>query len=181
MTIASTGAVALLRAWRATARAAKKLAAATGETVRRDGPRVRAALAGFASEAVGRLKVAPRRWQAAGLVLFVACSLLAIYAYRGRSSRVDIVVDGAVEGGTIEVREGDTLLLREELDGPGHSSFRLPPGRHELALAFVAPGRLNLGKAIDVEVEPRTAYELQVSVSTWPWKRIGTDWDRVSD
>ena len=53
--------------------------------------------------------------------------------------------------------------------------------RSELALAVTGPDGLDLRKTLNVEVEPRSAYELQVAVSTWPWKRLSADWDRASE
>jgi hypothetical protein len=60
-------------------------------------------------------------------------------------------------------------------------SFRLPPGEHELTLSLTAPGAEILRKTIDVDVEPRSEYELRLAVSTWPWRRLAADWDRVAD
>ena len=182
--IGSAAAVAMLRAARATARACREAAAATAEWFSRAAPRIQTSLSGLE---------ASRWWQIAAGIALVVVALLAARAVsesreepRGhvlerlrdavtsKTSRVGVVVEGA-GGATAEVREGDRLLTSDGM------SFRLPPGEHELTLSLTAPGAEILRKTIDVDVEPRSEYELRLAVSTWPWRRLAADWDRVAD
>lgn len=115
----------------------------------------------------------------------------------GKSSRVNLVVRHGLEDGTIELSERGESLLREGLSAPKqewfgvsalafrsgteHAAFRLAPGRHELTVDVRGSDGLALAKTLAVQVEPRSEYELQISVATWPRKRIGADWDLVEE
>ena len=189
--IGSAAAVAILRGWRAIAWGTREAAAATLAWARRTAPRIRAAA----------LRVDRKRWwQAAAVLLVVGGALVVAHALREQShderrgqfleriraavgskaTRVSLVVGDVPAGGTVEVREGNQTLARAAA-GTGTPAFRLSPGDHTLALAVIGPDGLDLRKTVDVEVEPRSAYELQVSVATWPWTRVAADWDRISD
>ena len=184
VSIGSAAAVAILRASRATARVTREASVATASWVRRTSARIDR----------------KRWWQAGGILLVVVGALLVAHAVREqnrgergghvlerfraavgiKASRVSLVMEDVPAGGTVQVREGEQTLARAAA-GSMAPSFRLGPGDHELALSLTGPDGLDLKKLVDVEVEPRSAYELRVWVATWPWTRLATDWDRTSD
>ena len=112
-----------------------------------------------------------------------------------QSSRVNLLVEHGLEEGTIELVENGGVLLRDSLraskkelfgapflayrSGTDTSTFRLAPGDHELTVRVTARDDLDLVKNLHVRVEPKSEYDLQISVATWPRKRIGADWDLV--
>jgi hypothetical protein len=114
----------------------------------------------------------------------------------GKSSRVNVVVAHGLEDGTIELVGDDHVLLSDSLKAPKKDllgmpflsyrsgidtgKLRLAPGRHELSIKVTAPGGLELVKNVSVDVAPNAEYDLQVSISTWPRKRISADWGLVA-
>jgi hypothetical protein len=71
------------------------------------------------------------------------------------------------------------LSFLSHRSGTERSTLRLAPGRHELRIAVTAKDGLELVRTMDVEVDPRTEYDLEVSVATWPRRRLSADWGRV--
>ena len=114
-----------------------------------------------------------------------------------KSSRVDVVVDHGVDDGVLELSEGGNVLQRVPLratekqlfgmpflsrrSGTARSSIRMAPGHHELRITVSAQDGLDLSKTMDVQVDPRSEYDLRVSVGTWPTSRISADWDPVEE
>jgi len=115
----------------------------------------------------------------------------------GKSSRVNVVVEHGLEDGTLELTGDDRVLVSDSLRAPKKELFgvpflsyrsgtdtsriRLAPGRHELAVRVTGPDGLELVKSVDVQVAPNSEYDLRISISTWPRKRIGTDWGQVAE
>jgi hypothetical protein len=113
----------------------------------------------------------------------------------GKSSRVNVLVEHGLEDGTIELTDDGRVLLSESLKAPKKDLFgvsflsyrsgtetskiRLAPGRHELSVKVTGSDGLDLVKALDVQVASSSEYDLQVSVTTWPRKRISADWGLV--
>jgi Protein kinase domain len=114
-----------------------------------------------------------------------------------KTSRVDVVVDHGIEDGVLEFSEDgrvlETVSLRateKELfgmsfltrrSGTAKTSIRLAPGHHALKIAVTSQDGLDLSKTMDVHVDPRSEYDLRVTVGTWPRKRISADWDQVEE
>jgi serine/threonine-protein kinase len=97
-------------------------------------------------------------------------------AVTSKMSRVIVTTAGLPPGTILEVREDDRVLIREPaLTG---LTFRLPPGDHELSLALTGPDGLDLRKSIDVDVDARAAYRLDLSIASWPWTRLAADWHK---
>jgi hypothetical protein len=115
----------------------------------------------------------------------------------GKTSRVNVVVEHGLEDGTIELSENGAVLLSEALRAPkkelfgasflsyrrgtDESKFRLGAGSHELTVRVTGRDGLELAKTLNVQVDPKSEYELRISVKTWPMKRISADWDVVRE
>jgi serine/threonine-protein kinase len=115
----------------------------------------------------------------------------------GKTSRVNVVVEHGLETGTIELSESGSVLLSESLrarkkelfgasflsyrSGTDESKFRLGQGSHELTVKVTGRDGLELAKTVAVQVDPKSEYVLQISVKTWPMKRISADWDVVKE
>ena len=218
VSIASAAAVSVVRASRATAGEARRLASAFMDWVGRTAPEVRrgilslAARVKTASPAIG--KQSRSRWgPVAVLIVAIAVALLASRPWTddtpsrghawerlrglvgGKSSRVTIQVEHGLEDGAIEISDGAGVVLSERLEAPERdllgmsafkyrsgtetSSVRLAPGDHELSIKVTGRDDLELVKTLSVQVEPRSEYELHISVATWPRARISADWASV--
>lgn len=228
VSIASVAALGVVRASRAAANAARRLASAFMGWVHTTGPRIGHVIAAFAARARDR-RVPPidesppeRRgrsawWMALGLIVALAVVIPAIRSslapdetrhhgnvweqlrgiVGGKSSRVNVVVTHRLEDGSFETSENGVVLSsgslkagKKELfgasflsyrSGTDSTSFQLSPGHHELTVKVTSRDGLDLVKTLDVQVEPKSVYELQLSVSTWPRKRIAADWDLVEE
>ncbi|HJQ98609.1 MAG TPA: serine/threonine-protein kinase [Candidatus Polarisedimenticolaceae bacterium] len=98
-------------------------------------------------------------------------------AMTSKTSRVVVAADGLPANAVLDIREGDSVLLHE----PAVSglTFRLAPGDHDLTLALTSPDGLDLRKAIELDVDPRSTYALELSVASWPWERLAADWEKA--
>ena len=115
----------------------------------------------------------------------------------GKSSRVNVLVTHGLEGGTIVLSGDHGILLEESLEAPRKdllglsflsyrsgtdtSTFRLDPGRHALRVRITGPDGLDLARTMTVQIDPRSEYDLRISVATWPRARLSADWDRVEE
>ena len=113
----------------------------------------------------------------------------------GKSARVGVLVEHGLEDGSLEVSEHGVVLLSDSLKAPQKelfgasflayrsgidtSTFRLNPGSHVLTVKVTARDGLELVKTLDVQIESKSEYDLHISVSTWPRKRMSADWDLV--
>jgi serine/threonine protein kinase len=235
VSIASAAAISIVRASRAAANQARRLASASMAWLRRTEPRVSQGIAALAArvhaasprardrrsrlvEALSADRVGQSRlWLALALIVTVAVVIPAVRSWMGRdeatrqsnvweqlrglvgskSSRVNVVVDHGLEDGAVEVSEDGSVLLTDSLKAPRKELFGLPflshrsgtdtsairltPGRHELRIAVTAKDGLDLVKTMDVEVDPRSEYDLRVSVATWPRRRLSADWGRAEE
>ena len=174
--IGSATAVALLRGTRTAARVTRDATVVAATWTRRVASRLERAtwwkLGAIALVVIGALIFAhalrEQREEERGNVLerFRA-------AVGAKLSKVTLVMADVPAGASVEVREGSVTLLKGQA-----TSFRLMPGEHELAIAMTGPDGLDLHTTVDIEIEPRGAYQLQVSMARWPWKRISADWER---
>lgn len=115
----------------------------------------------------------------------------------GKSSRVNVLVEHSLPEGSIELSDNEGVILSNALKAPekavlGLSFFtyrsgtetskaRLSPGRHELTIKVKGRDDLELLKSLTVQVEPRSEYDLQISIATWPRARMSADWSRISE
>jgi hypothetical protein len=233
--IASTAAVSIVKASRAAAEEARRLASAFMEWLRRSASHARRGIAALSArvqeasptvrdrlfrfaDALSPHRAGRSRWRLAAAVIVVAG--LAIVAGRlwtggdetprhghvweqlreivgSRSSRVNVVVAHGLEDGTIELSEEGAVLLSDSLKAPKKelfgasflsyrsgtdtSRFRLAPGSHVLTVKVTGADGLEIVKPLNVRVDPRSEYDLQISVSTWPRTRISADWEIVEE
>jgi hypothetical protein len=114
-----------------------------------------------------------------------------------KSSRVNVVVEHGLAEGTLAISGAGGVVLEESLMAPAKtllgtsflryrratetSKTRLAPGDHHLTIKVTGRDGLALEKTLDVQVEPKSEYDLQVSVTTWPRARISADWSRVEE
>jgi hypothetical protein len=115
----------------------------------------------------------------------------------GKSSRVNVLVEHGLSSGSIELSDHDGVIVSNSLEasqkavlglsfltyrrGTETLKARLSPGRHDLAINVKGPDDLELVKTLSVQVEPRSEYDLQISIATWPRARISADWSRVTE
>jgi serine/threonine protein kinase len=115
----------------------------------------------------------------------------------GKASRVNVLVEHGLEDGTVEISENGGVLLSESLRAPkkelfgasflsyrsgtDESKFRLAAGSHELTVRIRGRDTLELDKTLDVRVDPKSEYDLRISVKTWPMERISADWAVIKE
>jgi hypothetical protein len=110
---------------------------------------------------------------------------------------VNVLVEHGLPSGSIELSDHDGVIVSNSLEasqkavlglsfltyrrGTETLKARLSPGRHDLAINVKGPDDLELVKTLSVQVEPRSEYDLQISIATWPRARISADWSRVTE
>ncbi len=121
-----------------------------------------------------------------------------LMAIGGRNSgRVAVVVEHGLEDGILEIWVDGNSALHKQLHASRHDllgvsflsyrkgreewGMRLPAGTRELWVSVTATGKEKLAKKIEVNVEPKSAYRLGISVGSWPRSRLALDWESVAE
>lgn len=210
--LGSLTAVGIVRAASIAVHALRRFAAGGAAVGLEWAARVTAATRRHSERVLGGL-AAPRRRtvvvsSTALLGVMVVFALIAA-VFRGGSSlswigaivgeRVDVRVEHGLPEGTLTIRTGSGVRLRESLAAPERKlrlggvevlsrrsgteewSMRLPRGRHELTVEITtSDGTVSLSRTISVDIEAGAANLLDISLRLWPRPRMAVDWSRSS-